>query len=93
MLIKGPPRKVPLSFADFAPFRRLDDRSLCEMFCFGQRGLLDLTFLTIGGSPVSIVGIVVVQRTVRIHVTDIVSIARVRRPKPRVTRLIATTLF
>ena len=85
---------MPSSSTGFAPFKRQDGRSLCELHCFGpRRDYLILAFLTIGGDAVGIVGIVVVQRTVRVHNAHIVRVVRVGRTQPTVTGLIATTLF
>lgn len=55
---------------------------------------LKLAYLTIGSdADVRVVRVVVVQRTVCVHVTHIVGVGRIRRTEPRVACLIATTLL
>ena len=56
------------------------------MYCFHPCGLLETDYLTIGGEAVSIVGIVVVQSTVRVDKAHIVGVARVRSPLPPIRR-------
>lgn len=48
--------------------------------------LLESDVLTIGGEAVRIVGIVVVQRTVRIDMAHIVGVPRVRSTQPPIRR-------
>lgn len=54
---------------------------MCERTALAFR-LLESGILTIGHEPVGIVGIVVVQAPVSIHVADIVGVARVRSTEP-----------
>ena len=51
---------------------------MCERIDFSRVPTLIQAILTIRGSPVTVVGIVVVQVTRSIDVTDVVAVARVR---------------
>ena len=61
---------------------------MCERTAFAKR-LLETDNLTIGGEVIGIVGIVVVQTTIRVHVTDIVSVTTVRSTHPPIRRRLA----
>ena len=52
-------------------------------------GLLETDILTIGRATVTIDGIVVVQSTCRVDITDIVSVPRVRSTHPPIRRRLA----
>ena len=58
---------------------------MCERTAFGN-SLLESDFLTIGREGIGIVGIVVVQSTVRIDMAHIVSVARVGSTQPPISR-------
>jgi len=61
---------------------------LCERTAFAKR-LLETDYLTIGGEGIGIVGIVIVQTTIGIDITDIVSVPRVRSTHPPIRRRLA----
>ena len=59
---------------------------MCERTAFALLGLLETDILTIGRATVTIDGIVVVQSTCRVDITDIVSVPRVRSTHPPIRR-------
>ena len=59
---------------------------MCERTAFALLGLLETDILTIGRATVTIDGIVVVQSTCRVNITDIVSVPRVRSTHPPIRR-------